>query len=595
MRRSRKILIIVIIIIMILAITSAVGIYLYMKTDFLKSDKELFEKYIMQDIQDIQEMTQSNIYQTYKDLKVQDIYESNTDININYSEGGEISNPLNDFTISYVEQKENEYNYRNAKILFQEESYFEVEGIKNEELYGIRFPNEIKQYLSIRNTDDAQYLEELGINEEVLLNIIQILNNDNLLINEIFTEDEIKTLENTYFNIIKTNIENASFSSQKNVLITINNNTLKANSYIATLQPNQVQEIINQLLTTIETDEIILNKIDMFGLNTEEFVTKIDEYLENLGIDEQLPTVKITVYENSEDTLRTTIEYGVKKITIENSNENNIRTLKIQRTVLNDDEQEDQTIEISKMQENLNETYNIKLNSITGVDEKTFEINLEMNNYNDYIETTGTVNYISGIKNVEITLDNMVNLLEITNKTELDETNNVILTDLDDATRENVFNIVKTGIPERIETKIQSLIDNLKIQEYIDKITSIFKEETEKENEELPSEETENPNEEQMSQVEINRFNGKFEFYTGNEVTSDNVKTLLDIAKSHLNSVEISETGEIKLIIEKDVENIEQMNRALEQIEEGKKYKVSITYKDSGLIDYITINIIENE
>ena len=592
MRSSRKILMIVIIIIVVLAIVGTVLGYLYIKTDFLKSNKELFGKYIMQDIQKIQQMTQSNIYQTYKDIKNQNMYEMNTDINISYSEGGEISNPFNGLTFNFKEQKDNGYSYRNAKILYQDESYFEIEGIKDEDLYGIRFPNEIKQYLSIRNTDNAQYLEKVGINEEILVEIMQILDNNNLLINEIFTEDEIKTLANKYFNIIKEGIENASFSNQKNVLITLNNNTIKANSYTATLQPNQVQEIINQLLGNIENDEIILNKIDEIGLDKEKFINQIDEYLENLGIDQQLPTVKITVYSKDGETLRTVIEYGVEKVTIENSIDNNVQKLNIQKIVLNDNEQEEQTIEIQKAQENSNENYNIKLNIVNGTQQENIEFNIQMQNNNDYIETITNIKYIEEITNIEITLNNTVNT-EIAESTQLDETNNIILTDLDDATRANVLNIVKTAIPERITSRIQEIIEKLKVQEYINQLVTP-KEELPQEEE--PIEETENSSGEQMSQVDINRFNAKFEFYTGNEVSSGNVKTLLDIAKSHLNSVEISENGEIKLIIEKDKENTEQMNKALEQIEDKGKYKVAITYKDSnGMVDYITINKIEED
>ena len=592
MKSSKKILIFVIIMIIVLAIAGTSLVYLYLKTDFLKSDKVLFNKYIMQDIQSIQEIAQSNIYQTYKNVKSQNVYESNTDINISYSQGGEISSPFNELKFNFKDQKENEYNYRNAKILFQDENYLEVEGIKDSDLYGIRFPNEIKQYLSIRNTDDAQYLENIGINEEILVKIMQILDNNNLLVNEIFTENETGTLVNTYFNIIKQNVENATYSSQKNVLITLDNNTIKADSYTATLQPNQVQETINQLLNNIKNDEIILTKIQEFGFNKEDFTTKIDEYLENLGIDKELPTVKITVYSKSEITLRTTIEYGVEKITIENSNDNNIQKLNIQRTVLNDDEQEEQSIEISKTQENLNENYNIKLNIVEGTKQKNIEFNVQMQNSNNNIETIANIKYIEDITDIEITLNNTVNT-EITEKTQLDSTNNIILTDLDDASRGNVLNIVKTAIPERINSRTQELIEKLKIQEYIDKI---FKKEEETPDQEQPSEEVTDSEEETMSQIEINRFNAKFEFYTGNEVSSDNVKTLINIVKSHLNTVEISETGEIKLIIEKDKENVEETNKALEQIEDGAKYKVLITYKDSnGIIDYITISEIEED
>ena len=591
----KKILMIVIIIIVVLAVASAILGYLYIKTDFLKSDKILFEKYFMEEIQNIQEISKSNTYKTYSELKKQNIYESTSNIDIKYSEGGEISSPFNNLGFSFTEQRDNDYNYRNAKILLQDENYLEVEGIKNQELYGIRFTNEIKQFLSVRNTDDMQYLEDLGISQIIIQNIMDLIDNKKLLINEILTEEEFNTLINKYFSIIKENIEKAKFDSQKNTLITVNNNTVKTNVYIATLEQNQIQEIINQLLNSIKEDEIILNKFDKYGLNKEEFTSAIDEYLENLGIDKQLPNVKISVYVKNGEVLRTILEYDVSKITIENSFNNNTQNLKIQRNVLNDDAEEEQTIQIEKTQSDVDENYNIKLDILDGTEQKTIEFNIQMKNNNGNIETVGILKYVKGIINVEISLQNTVSTLGISEKINLDETNNIILTDLDETTKNNVLNIVKTEIPVRVDSKIKDLIELLNIQSFIDNIFQ-NQEENEQPEPETPTEEPENPEGEQMSQVDINRFNAKFEFYTGNEVSSTNVETLLDISKSHLNSVEISETGEIKLIIEKDKENIEQMNKALEQIEEGAKYKVLITYKDSnGIIDYITINKIEQD
>lgn len=51
--------------------------------------------------------------------------------------------------------------------------------------------------------------------------------------------------------------------------------------------------------------------------------------------------------------------------------------------------------------------------------------------------------------------------------------------------------------------------------------------------------ETEKP-ESEMTQVDINKFNAKFEFFTGDEVTPENVKTLIGIAKENLGSYEIN-------------------------------------------------------
>ena len=114
----------------------------------------------------------------------------------------------------------------------------------------------------------------------------------------------------------------------------------------------------------------------------------------------------------------------------------------------------------------------------------------------------------------------------------------------------------------------------------------------------------------EMSQVDINKFNAKFEFYTGDEVTADNVKTMLNIVGENLGSYDIKladnqenvdEIDEdklkyvIRLNIERNKKDEEGIQKVLEKIKDEKKYKVSISYKDQNqLIDYIVIEDVEN-
>ena len=112
-----------------------------------------------------------------------------------------------------------------------------------------------------------------------------------------------------------------------------------------------------------------------------------------------------------------------------------------------------------------------------------------------------------------------------------------------------------------------------------------------------------------MSQAEINNFNAKFEFFTGKEVSTENISSLLEIVKNNLNSYELvaieneseesNETQQenkckIKLNIEKDKINETAVNEVLGRIEHDKKYDITISYKQgSGLIDYIIIKEVE--
>ena len=105
--------------------------------------------------------------------------------------------------------------------------------------------------------------------------------------------------------------------------------------------------------------------------------------------------------------------------------------------------------------------------------------------------------------------------------------------------------------------------------------------------------------ENEMSPVEINEFNAKFEFYSGDEVSAENVKKLLDIIKNNVSGYENgtvtveNETSKSNIIlyIEKGQTNQESITKALEEINDSKKYKIQIVYKESnGLIDYVKIN-----
>ena len=204
--------------------------------------------------------------------------------------------------------------------------------------------------------------------------------------------------------------------------------------------------------------------------------------------------------------------------------------------------------------------------------------------------------------------------MQIGERVELDESNNIILSNLEAETRENVLNIVKTAVPEILNTRTNELLEKLQIKELIENAMSGIivnpTDEEAPEEQENPDEDNNTEEEPQMTQIEINRFNAKFEFYTGETVSSENVRILLDVVKNNLNSVEYisNETTEedntettqpedvkedIRLVIEKDKENILLANEVLNRIEDKKKYKVSIKYKDTnGIIEYITISEI---
>ena len=110
MKKSKGV-VIAISIVLILAIVAATFSYLFFMTDVLKSNEELFIKYFAQNEEILQKITDFQTIEVYENLKNENKYESNTNIKMIHSEGGEISNPLNNLSMKLDIQKNNEEQY----------------------------------------------------------------------------------------------------------------------------------------------------------------------------------------------------------------------------------------------------------------------------------------------------------------------------------------------------------------------------------------------------------------------------------------------------------------------------------------------------
>ena len=176
--KKSKILVMIIIIILLLAVAGTVFGYLYIATDTFKSDSELFTKYISQTIQGFKELTDLKSIETYKNLKNENKYESNIEIAGIHSEGGEISNPLNELkaTVDIQKDKQNNYFYADGQILLAEDEYLEVELIKEQELYGIRFSDVAKQFTTFKDDENlVAVAKDIGVEVDQLIEMMDMI------------------------------------------------------------------------------------------------------------------------------------------------------------------------------------------------------------------------------------------------------------------------------------------------------------------------------------------------------------------------------------------------------------------------------------
>ena len=587
--KGKKILVIVIIIVAVLAVAGTVFGYLFLKTDLLKSNKELFAKYVNQNFDSFKEISNLKIIDTYKDLKNEDKYESNSELNVIYSEGGEVSSPYNNLKAKLNIQKDNEQNYYYAdgQVLFADEEYLESEIIKENEIYGVRFSDVVKQFVGIKNDENLENVaKDIGIDSIYLESIIDIIDGTREASDEVISQKDRTEIKDQYSKIITDTVIQGNFSKQKNAVITYNNASIKTNAYTVTLTSQQVEDMIVKILNNAKQDTSILDKFSGY-FDEDNFKNQIDDLIDKITNELEIPSAKITVYENNKKTIRTVIEFGVNKVIVENSEKDgeNISDLKFSIT-LNDTMYEFET-KISKKDTDNDEKIEIDVQNLDENNNYNISFLTNMQKSEDNITLSSTVTYKKDILNIKVSVDNDVNIgKSFEKKQALLERNHIVLNDMQAERRKKIIDELKEKVPEKAEVRTELLLEALGIK---------IKEE---------NKEQENPDY-VMPQVEINKFNSKFEFYTGDEVTSSNVKVLLSIVKDHLINAEVTEinpenaTGTVrpedvkyifKLNIEKDKANETEGNKVVEKIKDNKKYKVSITYKESnGLIDYITI------
>ena len=589
--KGKKILIIVIILVAVLAIVGTTFAYLFLATDILKGTNELFAKYITQNFETYSKLENSEILNTYNSLKNEDKYEENSELKVTYSEGGEISNPFNNLSAKLIVQKDDDenYYYADGQILFADEEYLESEIIKENDIYGIRFSDVAKQFIGIKNDQNLEEVsKDIGIDSIYLDTLMNIIDGTQSASEEVISKQDAENLKDKYLKIVTDSITNGTFSKQTKAMITYNNTTTKTNAYTVSLSSQQVENMIIQILNTAKSDTTLLDKFSNF-INEDIITAQLDEQIRKITEEYEIPSLKITVYENGKKTIRTLVEIGSNKIVIENvETSGNIKS-NIQISLAQDDETRQYQIEIIRKFSNDSEENEIKFTNLNNEEnDENVIITSNIQKADDSSTIESGLSYKNGILNIGVSLTNEIKLgNDFEKKQTLAERNYIVLNDLSAERRKMIIDDLKKKVPEKAELRTELLLEALQLKKGTVSDVPDY----------------------EMPQVEINKFNSKFEFYAGDQVSASNVKVLLNIVKDNLGSVEITPINpenasgiirdedikyNFKLNIEKGKTNEQDTQNVSDKIKENKKYKVSINYKDiNGLIDNIVIEELD--
>ncbi len=620
MPRKKRIAILVVSILLLIFIILGIIGFLFLKTDIFTPTDTLFAKYFMQNL-DIVEILKSENMAEIEDLLNNNKYVSELEGKIEYKENIGTSdenkkNPINDVSIKIKSNidKENNYNYRDISVETDEEDLIKLEYINQEQTSGIRL-NGIKQFVSTNNKQNSELLKELKIDDLNNLNKLLSIEDISSIFN--FTEEEKLTLQNTYLNIIKSNISKDKYYKQSNSLITVDNKDVNTNAYYIKITIEEYNNLCIKILEQLKEDKIILSRIETiddkikeinpdYNQNeslTSKFTNSIDEKIEriqnsNIGSDE----VKIVVYENNEKTIRTSIEKTTNKITIDLYNKNSIKISNIEidentneqfiKIEKSEDEKE-LLIEYEKMQNNeIISSAQLNLN-------KTFENNIlnkkiKLTILNEKYEATFDI------------VDNSEILEEFENQITL-ETDNVNLDNVSQEQLETIKSILNDNIQQQL-SKFNSIID---LNEYVKMFKNLNL---------LNGNSLELPTEGEITEIEKKRFNSQFEFFVSEDLTTDNIKDLIEVAKNNLENMKVllkngeieelnlekmdssqessnymENISEVLLFIKENTNNEEKKEDTLKFIEKNNNnnYDVSIQYDENGLTRLIRIKIQE--
>lgn len=599
------------IIVIIIIIT---GILLYLNTDMFKSNKTLFFKYFgknSENIKEIEEIFESTEYE--KNLQ-NNKYTDDINIKVNYTNNLQTTSEDNSNTINNVkllikgeEDKNNKYSYKDFKLEKdkniatntenqsssensnesnnKEQNIMEVEYIKNDNNYGIRFSDLFKQYLLVENNNLKDLFRKIGYSEQELENVPDSIEINDITLSDIkFTEDEIKQLSEKYSEIINKKVSKEKFEKNLKQVITINEKNITTNAYILKLTNEELNNLYVDLLESLKQDEIILNKIESIqnkinsiNINSSEskdlkesFAEEIDLQIEkinktNIGNQE----TKIIVYENSGKTIRTAIQGKDYEINFDYINTQDEKNIEL---IVKKDEIETYNIKLKKDKDG------IKLDIYSNDETNPIKISLEQNKNESDKKCSNNINlkYENANSKLEVSAEQEINIVDnFENENTLNDQNSILLNGLEKEQLQAVLNQVS----EEVQQKINSISEEVKIndiQEILETLGIINKQQ--------------NIEAGGITETEKNRFNSKFEILKGEELDNENVLKVVEAVKDNIINAQVDTNEEIKIEISRNESN-QDIEKSLEEYikkEKDKKYDIKIEYdEDTELVKYI--------
>ena len=275
---------------------------LYFATDIFKSDKEMFYKYISQ-IR-IGDIIATDEYSRYQERVKNENNTNKGNVSINVKGNNEeVINEEFDFE---TKSKPGE-NFASAKINMKQndEKKLTIDYLRNEDLYGLRFEDLIKQYIVLENNNLKEFAQKLGIeNTDNIPNKLEIQDKG------VMSEEEQKAIEQIftkYINLAIEQVPNENYYKIKNESITFDNKEINADGYQVEISKNLLKEILINILNTMKEDEEaynLLNKLSETEVDLENYKQTMQTSIDEISQENIKTNIAVKVYKQGKKTIK---------------------------------------------------------------------------------------------------------------------------------------------------------------------------------------------------------------------------------------------------------------------------------------------------
>jgi hypothetical protein len=571
----KKIQVLIITLVIILLLGCATFATLYFATDIFKSDKEMFYKYISQIT--VEDTLVADEYSKYQERLENEDNTNKGNISISVKGNNE---ELIDEEFDFETKSKPGENFASAKIDMKQndEKKLTIDYLRNEDLYGLRFEDLIKQYIVLENNNLKEFAQKLGIeNTDNIPNKIEIQNE------VVISEEEQKEVEQIftkYINIAIEQIPNENYSKLKSENITFNDEQINADGYQLTISSDLLNEILINLLNSIKEDEDVYNllsKLSETELELENYKETIQTAIDTISEEDSELNITLKVYKQGKKTIKLVgiIEQEEESAKMEFSVEKLEDKYNFLLFITSDDEKTNMSFNLSK-NINVQEKEEILCSIVMNQDNEevtniTIKISREgkLDSQNIKSNFSIDINYLDA--NINIVYDNTNSFEETVEKEEFKEDDYAIINQFEKDQIGNLFTNLIDMICERIDEEktilgIQfTLNENLFQAAYKSKIS----------NQEATQEEEEGTVQ-LFENQSIEVFNIRFTSYEGVQ-SGASVKTLISAIEQ--NNI-TDPTHKIDY------------NSTITSIESSKKYNISFEKDSEG---YISKAIIEEQ